>query len=324
MSDPLDVLREVAVPDRAVAAYAALVRDPDVQPDADVAGELVGLGLAQPAGDGVQPLPPLVAVGALVRRRRRALMEADARLMDAVAAAEELQVAYELAQERRGRVPLIEILTGYRSADATVARLVAEAREVTRCFLPGPTSTAHHEPSAADLASLARGLDLRCIYGTTYLDEAGALSTAAVLRAAGEQQRVHSRLPMTMLIFDDDVAVLPTDRHGHPSRGAAIVRSSSVVSMCIALFEEFWRQALPLPGLGDAAEAAAASEADAEAEVVRLLLAGFQDERIARELGLSVRTVRRRIRGLMDRHGVASRTQLGAALARADGVAAPA
>jgi hypothetical protein len=305
-----------------VAAYAALVRDPGTPPADGAAGPLLELGLAQAGPDGaVQPLPPLVAIGSLVRRRRRQLLDADARLIQAMAAAEDLQVAYELAQERRGHVPLIELLHGYRSADSTVARLYAQTREVSRCFLVGPTSRERHTPSQADLDALARGLELRCIYTPVYLDEPGAMAMVGVLQAHGEQSRVHAGLPSAMLIFDEDVAVLPTDREGHPSQGAAIIRSSSVVRMCIALFEAYWRQATPLEGgRADAVDGRAVDgrAADREADrIPALLLAGFQDERIARELDVSVRTVRRRIRELMDHHGAASRTQLGAALVRA-------
>ena len=44
---------------------------------------------------------------------------------------------------------------------------------------------------------------------------------------------------------------------------------------------------------------------------MRLLGLGLKDESIARYLGCSLRTVRRRVAALMDRHGVQTRFQLG-------------
>jgi DNA-binding NarL/FixJ family response regulator len=46
-------------------------------------------------------------------------------------------------------------------------------------------------------------------------------------------------------------------------------------------------------------------------EVLSLLLAGLTDEAIARELDVTVRTVGRRVRQLMDAAGVNTRIQLG-------------
>ena len=47
-----------------------------------------------------------------------------------------------------------------------------------------------------------------------------------------------------------------------------------------------------------------------------MLGAGLKDEAIARYLGCSLRTVRRRIAALMDRHGADTRFQLGLAVAQ--------
>ena len=51
--------------------------------------------------------------------------------------------------------------------------------------------------------------------------------------------------------------------------------------------------------------------------LLELLGFGLKDEAIARIMGLGLRTIRRRIAGLMAAHGVETRFQLGAALERA-------
>jgi DNA-binding NarL/FixJ family response regulator len=57
---------------------------------------------------------------------------------------------------------------------------------------------------------------------------------------------------------------------------------------------------------------------DEDVRLVRLLGLGLKDESIARHLGCSLRTVRRRVAQLMDGYGVQTRFQLGVAAAQDD------
>lgn len=308
MADPVTQLVAVGVPEAIATAYVDLIDRPDELPDRETIEQLAELGLVtSSSGGGTRALPPRWAIGSLVRRRREELMAEDARLTATVVAAEDLQAMFEHVEERRGGAPLIEVLHGFRSADAAIGRIASRAERRYWGLLPGPSLSPDHAVTQTDLDVLARGLEYRCIYSPEFLAEPGALEAARTLARHGEQARVHGGLPNWMLLFDGEVAILPTDRSNHPSQGAAIIRSSSVLQVCEALFEQLWNRAAPL-------EVDTATDADA---VPSMLLAGFSDDQIARELGVSVRTVRRRIRELMTAHGAASRTQLGAALARA-------
>ena len=55
---------------------------------------------------------------------------------------------------------------------------------------------------------------------------------------------------------------------------------------------------------------------EADRQVLALLATGLTDERIAAHLGLGLRTVQRRVRGLMDRLGAGNRFQAGLQAAR--------
>lgn len=235
-------------------------------------------------------------------------MALDARLTATVVAAEDLQAAFEHVEERRAGTPLIQILHGHRAADSTVVQLMGAASSSLLSMQPGPTTEVRHEVNPWDLDALERGVRLQTMYSSAFLAEEGAMEMVRALVAAGEEARVHNGLPTVMLHFDDETVLLPTDRDGHPSQGAAVIRSSSVVHVCKALFERYWEESIPLDLVAPRAD-----------PVPDLLLAGFSDDRIARELDVSVRTVRRRIRDLMARHGAATRVQLGAALARRAG-----
>lgn len=72
------------------------------------------------------------------------------------------------------------------------------------------------------------------------------------------------------------------------------------------LFELAWQQATPL---GQPVTDGELTEG--ERALTRLLAAGMKDEAVARHLGVSLRTLRRRVSDLQERLGAASRFQLG-------------
>ena len=103
-------------------------------------------------------------------------------------------------------------------------------------------------------------------------------------------------------------------RVGQPGSTYVVVRDPMVIAAFIQLFDRAFDRALPV---GPADE-----EDDDEQRLLKLLGLGLKDESIARYLGCSLRTVRRRVAGLMARHGVQTRFQLGAA-ASAGGLGSP-
>lgn len=74
-----------------------------------------------------------------------------------------------------------------------------------------------------------------------------------------------------------------------------------------------WRDALPirLGARGDVCEEAAPAPDATDLEILSLLLAGMTDASAAKQLDLGLRTVQRRVKGLMDLTGVTTRLQLG-------------
>ncbi|WP_336204157.1 response regulator transcription factor [Nonomuraea sp. LPB2021202275-12-8] len=89
------------------------------------------------------------------------------------------------------------------------------------------------------------------------------------------------------------------------------MHSSSLLDALVSLFEVLWRSALPLPA------APSSGQADLpDPELFTLLAAGLKDEAVARQLGVSLRTVHRRVSELMDRLGARTRFQAGLLAAR--------
>ncbi|MEU0093165.1 LuxR C-terminal-related transcriptional regulator [Kribbella sp. NPDC006257] len=73
------------------------------------------------------------------------------------------------------------------------------------------------------------------------------------------------------------------------------------------LFDQLWAQASPLR---------LTSTADPVTDLINLLATGMKDETIARQLGISSRTLRRRISQVQDQLGATSRFQAGIQAAR--------
>ena len=88
-----------------------------------------------------------------------------------------------------------------------------------------------------------------------------------------------------------------------------MIRDPLTVKLYTAYFDLAWKHAVPAPLVGG-------REGTGDPKLVELLELGLKDEAIARYLGVSLRTVRRRVAHLMAVNGVDTRFQLGWALAR--------
>ena len=97
-----------------------------------------------------------------------------------------------------------------------------------------------------------------------------------------------------------------SDQIHHQQQQSA--RQHALIGSLTLLFENLWEKAMAVPGMDG-------QRYDVGASDQRLLLGqlagGAKDEQIARALGLSVRTVRRRVAELLEELGADSRFQAG-------------
>jgi DNA-binding CsgD family transcriptional regulator len=150
--------------------------------------------------------------------------------------------------------------------------------------------------------AIATGRRSRAIYPVRALTEApDALRTRARL---GEQVRVISEVPTRMFILGETHAVLP-EPLGFRDEPRVHVRQRSIVAALTLWFESLWTRAAPVPDLE------AGEDPDGRQFLLEQLMAGATDEVIARKLGISLRTVRRRVATLMTELGVDTRFQAG-------------
>lgn len=159
-----------------------------------------------------------------------------------------------------------------------------------------------------DHDNLRRGVRYRVLFPDRVRSMPALSITLSNLALAGAEVRTAPDVPVTATVIDEALAVLPNEpRDGRPG-GAAMVHLPGVVSAIVGLFERIWPSAVSLRGF-DASHGTELSTR--EQELLALLSAGWTDESAAARLGISVRTVRRLMSGIMDRLGARSRFQAG-------------
>lgn len=253
---------------------------------------------------------PHVAIGALAARREEEI----ARARDSVET-----LANEMRQ-RSGPPPeeLIEIVTGQSSVGRNFMQLNLSARHDVRAFVRPPFAADVSQPPVSQDTALRRGVRARSIYDISSFETPGLLEAARRLVAEGEQARVAS-VPIKLVIIDSNIAMLPlTSGDQQAAHSAVVVHRSTLLDALISLFETVWRSASPLRWTGEDLERPAADEqlTGLDAEILSLLSAGLKDETVARQLGLSLRTLQRRLRELFESFGARTRFQAGFAVSR--------
>lgn len=304
---------------RAEEVYRALVRREASNPDElarllglpareiiDALADVVEQGLAAPMGHRYVAAPPPVALGALLRQRRDELRQAENEL---VLLAEE----HRNASSERSVGDLVEVVTGRDAVAHRFAQVQRAARQGVRAFvLPNPMVVAHTENPDEEQA-INRGVRYRVVAARAVLDTPGMLTDVAMSIGAGEEIRIAASLPLRMVIADDELGMVPLTEAG-AAPGAVLVHRSALLQALIALFEAVWSGAYRLRVLpGDRIEEVppTAGLDVLDTRILTLMLAGLTDQSVALQLGLSLRTVQRRIRYLMDLARVGTRIQLG-------------
>jgi DNA-binding CsgD family transcriptional regulator len=163
---------------------------------------------------------------------------------------------------------------------------------------------------------LARGVRVRTIYAGDAFRLPGYASYMAEAGRLGERARLLAHLPMRFVVSDRGAAVLPLVADGPWVGSALVVRGHSLVEDLVNVFDDLWERATDLDaGTGEAA-AASRDVDEQESALLRMLAADMTESAIARHLGMSTRTVGRRIAVVQRKLGARTRFGLGAESAR--------
>ena len=256
-----------------------------------------------------QPAPPEIVVEALISAREGELTRArlDAREL----------ALLQTTHEQPHVTELVEVLTSRDAVSSRWMQLQQATRESLEVFTRPPLAQQavdEHEPLQGSLR--AHGVNMRAVYDQEALSHPGAVGHIRRMAALGEQARVVTRLPMKLAVFDRRTALVPLVQSDPKSTvdSGLVVHRSALLDALIALFDVYWRSGAPVRG-DDESHGTPKAAADEDA-VLTLLAGGLKDEAIARELGVSPHTVRRRIASVIERLGVTTRFQAGLALGR--------
>ena len=146
----------------------------------------------------------------------------------------------------------------------------------------------------------------RAVYPLRTLHEAPGVLQNRV--DAGEDVRLIDDLPTRLMIIGVTHAIVP-EPLGFSDSPRLLVRQGALVAALTLLFELYWERAMPVTEVSG-------PRSGERPFLLRQLLSGAKDEQIARTMGLSLRTVRRRIADLMIELGADTRFQAGAEAVR--------
>ncbi|MGC5165662.1 LuxR C-terminal-related transcriptional regulator [Luteimicrobium sp. DT211] len=268
--------------------------------------------------------PPDLALGAMVMERQEELRGLQLELG-------RLSQAYR-GSPGRDLADVIDVVSGRDAVAQRFRQLHGAAREEVLAFVRAGVVAVSAEDNREEDDAVARGVGYRVVVERSLLDRPGFLAEAEASLAAGEEVRLARELPLRMLVVDRRLALVPMAAAEGPAAegaavpgaraddagvGALLVHRSSLLDALVTLFEEVWRGARSLSMTPDGPSEIDHGALDPlDSKVLQLLLSGLTDRGVATQLGLSLRTVQRRVRELMNQAGVESRLQLGLEVGR--------
>jgi DNA-binding CsgD family transcriptional regulator len=276
---------------------------------ADALGSLISLGVVRIEGERVIVLRHDQVLSAAIARESDAAVHVRERLDDLAAAVPFLAAAG--SRPGPGEVHDVRALDGEVSIGGNPLQLLTALIEQSRgdlLFLRPDTWQMPRESAMSRVVgrAVASGRRSRAVYPLRALHEA-----ADVLRTRvdeGEEVRLIDELPTRLFVISGTHAILP-EPLGFADEPRLLVRQGALVDALTLLFELYWEKAVPVPELSG-------PRSNARMFILRQLQSGAKDEQIARTMGLSLRTVRRRISELMIELGADTRFQAGAEAAR--------
>ncbi len=221
---------------------------------------------------------------------------------------------------RRDAHHLVEVVVGAAALRDRLRDLQESAREEILWFCRANPLAMQGAENTEEYGALCRGVRYRAIYERALLETPGELDTIAEGISWGEEARTLPTLPVRLAIVDRATAVCPLVRDDEAGIGeptAAVIGRGQLLDAAARTVRE------PL-GDGDSSGAAVRRAAgpegldDHERFLLSLLVAGVPDKSIASQLGISRRTVQRRLDRLMVLAGVDTRTGLAFQAAKRD------
>jgi sugar-specific transcriptional regulator TrmB len=257
----------------------------------------------------VQTAPPQLALGALLTAQRHALGQAEL-----TAAA--LNEAYHAASAQNAH-ELVQVVVGADQVRQRLEYLQLNAESELLALVQAQVEIPETCEDDAESVAVERGVSYRVVVERAGLNGPQTAKDAA---PTTEQIRVVETVPTKMIIADRCTVMLPLSLPGSEQGAddgpmALISRAPGLVNAMLGLFESVWQRALPVRKNGDETlvvdEPGLSLPTPLDLRILSLLLVGATDAAIAKQLGLGLRTVQRRVAHMMELAEVSTRLQLG-------------
>lgn len=283
---------------------------------ARAAAFLEGRGLITRRREGVWDIvPPEMAMP-----RRAAELEATARSVRSTA--HELAALWQASRhDSDDREFLgVEMLRSVDQVVLAVYSLAATAEHRIRAFLddsPAALRLLLEQTRPVSPVGVSSS-DVRLVVDVALFAHDGVLGRLESLANSGQRIVVADGLPFSGLVVDDSAALVDLSRHDAGADGSFVVRRRAPTMAVAALFETAFELATPLgPTVARAAgETEGPPLEPRDRRILNLLGTGATDQQIARQIGVSTRTVERRVAALMRTLAAATRFQAGVQAAR--------
>jgi DNA-binding CsgD family transcriptional regulator len=282
--------------------------------------ELADLGLIRPSWrhgkvDSVEPDTALIR---LLNRQRDTLRAQSEELTAIVQAADTLIEHYRPVVTREPAEVEVEVLTGHARRRDFVMDFEATGREVMSSMHSGPLPPPEllENSLSSDRAFIEKNIRVRAIYGQSVNSGPRQRKYLSDLAALGAEVRLIPQVPFDLMLADEHSALLaadPTD----PVGPAMVIRGPALVRSYLAMFEDCWLRSVPFSTKVSPSEDGG-ELTEQHRTTLRLLANGLTDERIARKLGVSLRTVSRLVSEVMRYLEAESRFQAGVLAATRD------
>ncbi|MFD9290436.1 helix-turn-helix domain-containing protein [Streptomyces sp. NPDC060030] len=314
------MLSAIGLDDRQEAAYRALVTTGAAElsdlarrlalPEAETERALRRLeqrGLVAPSSsraDRWVAAPPGIALGALLTQQRHELEQAE--LASALLAEDYRAQAAEPTVH-----DLVEVVTGAGAVAHRFHQLQLGATTEVCALVTGKPIVVTGMENESEERATTRGVSYRVVVERDVLSLPDGIVELSAALSRDEQCRVVDRVPTKLVVADAALAMVPlTGRQAEPA--ALVIHADGLLESLMGLFEAVWRDAVPLRLGGNGISEVDGPGADpTDLEILSLLLAGLTDASVAKQLDLGLRTVQRRMKGLMELTGVTTRLQLG-------------
>jgi DNA-binding CsgD family transcriptional regulator/DNA-binding Lrp family transcriptional regulator len=275
---------------------------------------LVKLGVVDERSGKFHARHPAAALGRLIADRLDRLAEESRRIDSALSSIRGLIHDYDAGRDYQSGPFPVELVSGADVLYESVVGMAVQSPPLAlRIAIPDERTMADFVGKFADpwIEAQRRGLmRVRTVVPVSTLSLPGVREQLTRLSEHGGQVRTLDRVPSWFMTVGAAAAGLPAQWGGGLPDHAYnfyLVRAPVVAGVLGSLFEELWSRSFPMPW---------GRRGDSMLQVLRLAGQGMCDDSIARQLGVSVRTVRARFADAMAELGTQSRFHAGVEAAR--------